>query len=105
MSRKFAERVRAERAAIQLVHRYIPTPRLHGLSSMAISAWESSVDWDVVELSRNEILMRLDKVAHVCQSVADQSRGVFDATVFDEENVRTALHELHGALQSMKTVH
>ena len=41
MSRKFAERVRAERATIQLVHKYIPTPRLHGLSSVAIAVWDS----------------------------------------------------------------
>lgn len=105
MSRKFAERVRAERAAIQLVHKYIPTPRLHGLSPMAISAWDSSVDWNAVGISREEILTLLDKVAQVCQSVADQSRGVFDAATFDEGNVRTALHELHDALQRVKTSH
>ena len=104
MSRKFAERVRAERAAIQLVHKYIPTPRLHGLSPMAISVWDSSVDWNGVGMSRNEVLMLLDKVAHVCQSVADQSRGVFDAVAFDEEHVRTALHELHHALRRMRAV-
>jgi hypothetical protein len=99
MSRKFAERVRAERTAIQLVHKRISAPRLHGLSSMAIAIWDSSVDWNGVGVSRAEVLILLRKVAHACQAIADQSRGVFDSAAFDEESVRSALYELQGALQ------
>ena len=102
MSRKFADRVRAERATIQLVHKYIPTPRLHGLSSVAIAVWDSSVDWNGVGVSRAEVLTLLGKVAYVCQSVADQSRGVFDANVFDKEHVVVALHELQQVLQRVR---
>jgi len=99
VSRKFAERVRAERAAIQLVHKHISAPRLHGLSSMAIAVWDSSVDWNGVGVSRAEVLMLLSKVALACQAIADQSRGVFDSAAFDEKYVRNALYELQCALQ------
>src|SRR5713226_140008 len=98
MSRKFAERVRAERAAIQLVHKHISAPRLHGLSSMAVAVWDSSVDWNRVGVSRAEVLMLLGKVAHACQAIADQSRGVFDSAAFDGEYVKSALYELQCAL-------
>ena len=74
------------------------------LRKNAESIGDTDVDWNAVGVSRREILMLLDKVAHVCQSVADQSRGVFDTATFDEENVRTALHELHDALQRMRAV-
>ena len=83
MSRKFAERVQAERAVLRCINEHFPDTKLHGLSPRAIAAWDGCVDWSSSRWNRKQLLDRLFQIGIACQALADQSRGAFDATTFD----------------------
>jgi hypothetical protein len=91
VSRKFAERVNAERIALRCVNDRFPGSKLHGLSPRAIAAWEQSLDWTSVTGLRRSVLDHLYKIGAACQAMADQSRHAFDAAAFDPMTVNNEI--------------
>lgn len=94
MSRKFTERVQAERAALRCVNGVFVGNKLHGLAPRAIAAWDQHVDWNSVPWDRGQILNQLLQIGHCCQALADQSRGAFDANTFDARQVEHQIEAL-----------
>lgn len=105
MSRRFAERVQAERAALRCINEQFPDKKLHGLSPRAIAVWDQSVDWTSSRCDRKQVLDRLFQIGGTCQALADQSRGTFDAATFDALKVREEIAVLRRVIAGVGQLH
>ena len=98
VSRKFVERVKAERIVLQSVNARFPQRKLHGLSPRAIAVWDQSLNWDSVPGLRRSLLDHLYKIGATCQSMADQSRSAFDTAAFDPAKVNDEIAALQATI-------
>jgi len=87
---KFVEKVELERQALRVVNSSLGSPQLHGLSEIAIFAWEAAD-----RSARGAVAKKLVRVSALMLSLCERSGGRLEAEyAVAQDEVTAALAEL-----------
>ena len=87
---RFVEKVEFERQALRVVNSSLGSPQLHGLSEIAIFAWEA-----VDRSARGAVAKKLLRVSALMLSLCERSGGRLEAEyAVAQDEVTAALAEL-----------